>query len=167
LKRLALSARVVPSETHPQPPYAEPLPIQVEEGLAIVTVVKESAAPPHPAAANAVEEERAVEETAAHQAALAPPAGDGSGGEDEVMVPADDGGSAPSFPVRGHDVATSTTPESSAVVTATSIEGATDASTSWYLDFPGIGIIDRDATKIPSNDREILEAVTKQVFADL
>jgi hypothetical protein len=30
-----------------------------------------------------------------------------------------------------------------------------------YLDFPGIGIIDLDAIELPSNDREILEAVTE------
>jgi hypothetical protein len=64
LKRLALRARVVPSEPHPQPPYAEPLPVQVEEGLAVATVVESATLPP-PATATVVEEERAVEETAA------------------------------------------------------------------------------------------------------
>jgi hypothetical protein len=35
-----------------------------------------------------------------------------------------------------------------------------------YLTIPGIGTIDLDANELPSNDREILEAVTEQVFAD-
>jgi hypothetical protein len=48
LKRLALSARVVPFEPRPQPLHAELHPGQVEEGLTTTTVV---------------EEERAVEET--------------------------------------------------------------------------------------------------------
>jgi hypothetical protein len=35
-----------------------------------------------------------------------------------------------------------------------------------YLTMPGIEIIDLDTTELPSNDREILEAVTDRVFAD-
>jgi hypothetical protein len=46
LKRLAQSMRVVPSEPGPQPPCAEPLPAQVEEGLPVATVVEESGVPP-------------------------------------------------------------------------------------------------------------------------
>jgi hypothetical protein len=34
------------------------------------------------------------------------------------------------------------------------------------VDFPGIGIIDLDATELLSNDREILEAATERMFAD-
>jgi hypothetical protein len=48
LKRLAQSARVVPSEPRPQPPCAEPLPAQVEEWLPMATAVEESGAPPPP-----------------------------------------------------------------------------------------------------------------------
>jgi hypothetical protein len=55
LKRLALSARVVPSEPCPQPPCIEPLPVQVEKGLAVAVVVEESGAPPPSVAAAAVE----------------------------------------------------------------------------------------------------------------
>jgi hypothetical protein len=65
LKRLALSARVVPSEPRPQPPCTEPLPVQVEEGLAIAVVVEESGVPPPSVAAAAVEEGRTVTETTA------------------------------------------------------------------------------------------------------
>jgi hypothetical protein len=65
LKRLALSAQVVPSEPYPQPPYAEPLPVQVEEGLAVATVVEESSAPPSPVATAVVEEEWMITATAA------------------------------------------------------------------------------------------------------
>jgi hypothetical protein len=71
LKHSALSARVVPFEPRPQPPYAEPLPVQVEEGLAAATAVEEPAAPPPPDAA-AVAEVRVVTETIAPQAALEP-----------------------------------------------------------------------------------------------
>jgi hypothetical protein len=65
LKRLALSAQVVPSEPRPQPPYAEPLPVQVEEGLVVATVVEDSGAPPLPVTAAIVEEGRTVTETTA------------------------------------------------------------------------------------------------------
>jgi hypothetical protein len=81
------------------------------------------------------------------------------------MMPVDDGSAPPSL-AGECDVAMSVAPESSAVVTATSIEGAANTSMSRYLDFPGIGIIDLDAIELPSNDREILEAVTEWVFAD-
>jgi hypothetical protein len=43
---LAQSALVMPSEPRPQPPCAEPLPVQVEEGLGVATVVEKSGAPP-------------------------------------------------------------------------------------------------------------------------
>jgi hypothetical protein len=62
LKRLALSAQVVPSEPRPQ---AEPLPVQVEEGLVVATVVEEPGAPPLPVTAAIVEEGRTVTETTA------------------------------------------------------------------------------------------------------
>jgi hypothetical protein len=65
LKRLALSARVVPSEPRPQPSSAESLPVQVEEGLAVSVAVEESAAPSSPAAATVVGEERVVTEMTA------------------------------------------------------------------------------------------------------
>jgi hypothetical protein len=91
LKLLALSARVVSSEPRPQPPYAEPLLVQVEEGLVVTTVVEESGAPPALVAAAVVEEGQTVTETTALQAALEPPAEADAGGEDVVMVPADVG----------------------------------------------------------------------------
>jgi hypothetical protein len=128
-------------------------------------VLEESAAPPPPTAAITAEEEQAVEETTVDEAALAPPAWTGSGGEDVVMVPVDDG-SAPPPPVREHDVATLAALESSAAVAATPIEGAADALSSRYVDFPGIRIIDFDATELPSNDQEILEAAMERMFTD-
>jgi hypothetical protein len=112
-----------------------------------------------------VEEERAVEGTPASQVALGPPDDAGSGGEDVVMVPAY-GGSAPPPPAREHDIATPAEPESTAVVTAEPTEGASDTSSSRYVNFPGVGIIDLDATELPSNDRELLEIVTERMFAD-
>jgi hypothetical protein len=65
LKRLALSARVMPSEPHPKPPYAEPLPVQVDEGLAVATAVEDSGAPPPSVTSAVVEEEQTVTETTA------------------------------------------------------------------------------------------------------
>jgi hypothetical protein len=50
-------------------------------------------------------------------------------------------------------------PESSAA--DASVEGAADTPSSQYVDFPGIGIIDLDATKLPSNDREIPEVAAE------
>jgi hypothetical protein len=76
LKPLAQSARVMPSEPYPQPPCAEPLPAQLEEGLAVATA-EESGAPPSPITATAVEEGWTAVETAApkrhwsHQPGLA------------------------------------------------------------------------------------------------
>jgi hypothetical protein len=47
LKHLALNAREVPSEPRSQPPRAEPLPTQAEDGPAMVAAVEEpSALPP-------------------------------------------------------------------------------------------------------------------------
>jgi hypothetical protein len=50
----------MPSEPRPQPPYAEPLSVHVEGGLAVATVVKESATLPLPAATAVIEEEQMV-----------------------------------------------------------------------------------------------------------
>jgi hypothetical protein len=158
LKRLALSAPVVPSEPRPQHPYTEPLSVQVEGGLAVATVV-ESTAPPPPAVATVIEE-RMVGESTAPQATLEPPAGTSPGGEDVVMVPTDDGPAPPRL-VGEHDVATSMAHEPSTAAGAASVEGAADLSSSRYVDFPGIGTIDLDATELPSNDREILEVATE------
>jgi hypothetical protein len=76
LKRLALSARVMPSEPRPQPPYAKPLPVQDEEGLAVDTAVEESGAPPPPVTAVVVKEGRTVTETTAPRRALETPGRD-------------------------------------------------------------------------------------------
>jgi hypothetical protein len=65
LKRLAQSARVVSSEPRPQPLCAEPLPVQVEEGLVVASVAEESSVPPPPATITTVEEERTAMEMAA------------------------------------------------------------------------------------------------------
>jgi hypothetical protein len=54
LKRLALSARVMTSEPHPQPSCAEPLPARAEEESGVATA-EESSAPPLPVTATTVE----------------------------------------------------------------------------------------------------------------
>jgi hypothetical protein len=56
--------------------------------------------------------------------------------------------------------------EPSMAAGAATVEGAADLSSCQYVDFPGIGNIDLDAAELPSNDREILEVVTEQMFAD-
>jgi hypothetical protein len=103
LKHLAQSARVVSFEPRPQPPCAEPLLAQVEEGLAVASVEGESGVPSPPATAAAVEEERTAMEMAAAQASLEPRVGAGSGGADVVVVPSDED-SAPPLPAGDHDV---------------------------------------------------------------
>jgi hypothetical protein len=45
-------------------------------------------------------------------------------------------------------------------------EGVADLVPCWYVDFPSIGIIDLDATELPSNDREMLEVAKEWMFAD-
>jgi hypothetical protein len=116
-------------------------------------------------AAVAIEVERTVTETTAPQATLEPPAGASTSGEDVVMEPADDG-SVPPPSAGEHDTATSVAPESSTAAGAASVKGATDLSSSQYVDFPGIGTIDLDAAELPSNDREMLEVAMEQMFAD-
>jgi hypothetical protein len=75
-------------------------------------------------------------------------------------------GVAPPPPTGERDIVASAGLEPSAAGTATPTEGIEDMSTSWYLTIPGIGTIDLDATELPSNDREILEAVMERVFAN-
>jgi hypothetical protein len=65
LKRLAQSARVVPSEPRPQPLCTELLPAQVEEGPTVDTAMEESGAPPQLVTAAAVEDGRTTVETVA------------------------------------------------------------------------------------------------------
>jgi hypothetical protein len=60
----------VPSESRPQPPYAESLPVQVKEGLVMATAVEEPAASTQPAAT--VVEARVVTETTAPHTASEP-----------------------------------------------------------------------------------------------
>jgi hypothetical protein len=56
--------------------------------------------------------------------------------------------------------------EPSPAAGATSVEGAVDFASCQYVDFPGIGAIDLDAPELPSNDREMLEVATEQMFSD-
>jgi hypothetical protein len=139
--------------------------VQVKEGLVMAVAVEELVAPPSPVVAAVMGEERTVSEMVAPQVTLDPQAGAGSGDDDMVMVLADEGVPLPP-PTREHEAATPMAPETPAVGTALSIGGAEDMLTSGCWSIPGIGIIDLDATKLPSNDREIFEAVVVRVFAD-
>jgi hypothetical protein len=103
LKCLALNARVVSSEPHPQPLSTEPSPSRAEEEEpAVVAAAEESIAPPPPVPAVAVEEGQTAAEAAAPQAILDPPAEAGSRGGDAVMILDED--SAPPPSSGSHDV---------------------------------------------------------------
>jgi hypothetical protein len=104
-------------------------------------------------------------ETTVPQAALEPQAGSSPGGEDVVMVPVDEG-VPPPLSTGERDLTASAAPEPSAAETAVPAEDVENMSMSRYLTIPGIGTIDLDAAELPSNYREILEAVTERVFAD-
>jgi hypothetical protein len=54
---------------------------------------------------------------------------------------------------------------SSAAVTVT-VEEVMELSTCQYVDFHGIGVVDLDALELPSNDREMLEVATEQMFTE-
>jgi hypothetical protein len=56
---------LTPLKPRLQPPCAEPLPVQVEEGLAEATVVEESGAPLPPVTAIVIEEGRTMTEMTA------------------------------------------------------------------------------------------------------
>jgi hypothetical protein len=120
LKRVALSAHETPSEPHSQPPYAELLLVQVEEGLVMAIEVEEIAAPLPPVAAAVTGEERSVSEMSTPQARLEPLAGAGSGDDDVVMVLADQG-TPPPPPTREHEAAMPEAPETLAAAAAPSI----------------------------------------------
>jgi hypothetical protein len=139
--------------------------VQVKEGLAVAVAVEESAAPSPLATAAIVGRGAGGHGDDRPQAALEPQAGTDSGGDDLVMVPVDQGAPLPP-PTGERDAAVPVAPKASVARTAPSIGGAEDMSMSRYLTILGIGIIDLDATKLPSNDREILKAVTDRVFAD-
>jgi hypothetical protein len=147
--------------------------------------------PPLPVAASAIEEGQKAVETTAPQVALEPPAVGGPGGVEVVVVLDED--SAPPPPVGDYDVAMTSVPEplpaanvpepspatqvqepspttgvaltSSAAVTMT-VEEVMELATSRYIDFPGIGIVDLDASELPSNDWEMLEVATERMFVE-
>jgi hypothetical protein len=146
--------------------YTDPLPVQVEEGLAVAIEFEDSAAPPSRDAAANKGEERAVVETAAPPMRSRPQGGFGPGDDDGVMVPVDHGAPPPP-PARDLEAVAPDVPETPAAVKVPSTGGAENAPTfgSWTL--PGVGVIHLDATELPSNDREIFEAVVECVFADL
>jgi hypothetical protein len=70
LKHLVLSARVVPSKPHPQPPSTEPAPPPSEEVPVAATATEASIAPPLPFPAAAVEEGEAATKAPSSRAAL-------------------------------------------------------------------------------------------------
>jgi hypothetical protein len=73
LKRLALSAQVVTSESRPQPHSVEPLSARAEEESAGVAAAKASGAPSPPAPSATAEEGQTVAGAIAPQSAPKPP----------------------------------------------------------------------------------------------
>jgi hypothetical protein len=87
LKRLALSARVVPSEPRAQPPSVESLPARAEEEPTVVAAAEASSAPPPPVLVAAAEVEQTTAGATAPQAALEPQAEAGPSGGDACDNP--------------------------------------------------------------------------------
>jgi hypothetical protein len=54
---------------------------------------------------------------------------------------------------------------SSFAVTVT-VEEVMELATSRYIDFPGVWIVELDASELPSNDREMLEVATERMFVE-
>jgi hypothetical protein len=131
----------------------------------MATVVEESGTPPPSVTTDTVEEGRTTTEMTALQAALEPPAGAGLDCADVVMVLVDDDSVSPP-PAGDRDVITSTVLAPSPAAGAASAEDVTDLAACRYVDFPSIGTIELDAPELPSNDREVLEAVTERMFAE-
>jgi hypothetical protein len=109
-------------------------------------------------------------EMAAPQAALEPPTGAGSGGADVVVVLDKDSAPPPTAGDRDVVMTSMTEPtpaarapkpspaaevlepspvageaKTSSVVGAVTVEEVMELETSWYIDFPGVGIVDLDA----------------------
>jgi hypothetical protein len=54
--------------------------------------------------------------------------------------------------------------KTSSVVGAVTVEEVMELATSQYIDFPGVGIVDLDAPKLPS---KVLEVATERMFVEL
>jgi hypothetical protein len=57
-------------------------------------------------------------------------------------------------------------PKPSPAASAVIVEEVVELAMGWYIDFPSIGIVDVDAPKLPSNDREMLEVATERMFSE-
>jgi hypothetical protein len=197
LKRLALSARAVSSEPHPQPPSVELLSARIEEEPAVVAAVEASIAPLPPVSPAAVEEGEAATEATAPQAVLEPPAEAVPSGGDVVMVLEEDSTPPPPSGSRGVVMTPAPEPTRAVVVTdslpaaevpepspvakvpgplaaaevaesssardAITVEEVMELATCWYIDFPGVGIIDLEAPQLPD---KVLEVAMEGMFSE-
>lgn len=125
LKRLALSVRVMPSETQTQPPCTVPLPMLVGEGLVVAITVEESVVLLPPAAAALMGEEQTTLVTAAPQATLEHQAGASSSNDNVLMVLVNQGASLPS-PTRDREEAAAVASDTPAAAVVSSIGGTED-----------------------------------------
>jgi hypothetical protein len=53
--------------------------------------------------------------------------------------------------------------ETSSATGAVTVEEVMEMATSWYIDFPGIGIVDLEAPELPS---KALDAAEERMFAE-
>jgi hypothetical protein len=81
------------------------------------------------------------------------------------MVPSDEDSALP--PLAGdRDVVMSMAPKASPAVGVVPVEEVMDMVACRFVDFPGIGTINLDTPELPGNGRELLEAVTEQMFVE-
>jgi hypothetical protein len=134
----------VPSEPHPQSPYAEPLTVQTGTGLVVAVAVEKTTALPPPAAAATAREERMTTETSAAQAGSEAQARTVPGDDDNVVMSFAGQGAPPPLQAKEDEAAVPEAPE--AVATPPS-GSAGDMPMSRYVSILDIGIVD---SEIPS-----------------
>jgi hypothetical protein len=59
--------------------------------------------------------------------------------------------------------ATTEVAESSSARDSLTVEEVMELATCWYIDFPGVGVIDLEAPQLP---KKVLEVATKRMFAE-
>jgi hypothetical protein len=127
------------------------LAVQVQEGLVVATEVVGSAAPPPPAVIDDSREERVFVEAVVSQMMSEPRVGTSSSDDDVVMVSAEQ--VVPLHPpARDHEAVVLAATKTLMLVTAPTGEGAAEASTFDTWSTINLGVIDLDATELPSND---------------
>jgi hypothetical protein len=136
---------------------------QAPDRLVVATKVVGSVVPPLPSATGNSGEGQAVAEVAISKVVSEPQVGAASDGDDVVMMRAKQTTPPPS---RDHEVVTPEASETLVPTTALAGGGATEVLASGALSTINFEVIDLDTTKLPSNDRDIYEAVPERMLAD-